>query len=174
MRTLIGTLALAALPAITEAQSCNAANPPPSTCTTANVVNPATITNPRTILLTMSATSTTATTTITDFDNAYAPFAGPTATINANRPWTLLISATTATWGNAGVGSRVGKPTSELGWGTVVTGPFTALTTTPVQIATGASTNSTVTSIFYRTTLNWTLDKPGVYTLTVTMTCTTP
>jgi hypothetical protein len=173
MKSMLLAAALVVLPALLGAQNCQVPAPPGS-CTTANLTTPATITIPRTVLLTMSTTTTAATTTITDFDNSRIDIAGPTATVNGNRAWTLLMTATASTLTNTGVGSRPNKPTSDITWSTAAAGTFVPLTTSTVQIATGTATNSTVTSLFYRAALDWTLDKPGVYSVGVTFTLTTP
>jgi hypothetical protein len=165
---------LVLLPATAIAQTCTTPNSTPASCLPASLATPATMINPRTIRLTLSTISTAATPAIADFDNTFVALTGPVATVNANRPWTLLISAAAATWTNTGVGSRANKPAADLTWSTAAAGVFTALTTTAVQVATGAPTNATVTSLFYRGTLSWALDAPGVYTLGVTITATTP
>jgi len=174
VRSRVFALALVALmaPAL-AAQNCQVTAPPGS-CTTATLTTPATITIPRTVLLTMSTTTTAATSTIADFDNSGIDIVGPTATINGNRAWTLLMAATATTLTNTGVGSRPNKPTSDITWSTAAAGTFVPLTTTSVQLATGTATNSTVTSLFYRVALDWTLDKPGTYSVGVTFTLTTP
>jgi len=172
-RTVALLLALVLAPSAAFAQNCQTPNPPPNNCTVASLPNPATMTNPRTIRLTMSTTTVSGTTSIPDFDQGYIEL-NSTATVNANRPWTLLIRASAATWTNSGVGSRANKPAADLQWSTALAGPYAALTTTNVQFATGAATNSTVTTLYYRGMLDWTLDKPGGYTLGVTITVSTP
>jgi hypothetical protein len=173
MRRILTFVALFAAPSVVVGQTCQTAAAP-ANCTLATLASPATLTNPKTIQLAVSTTTTAATTTIADFDNSYISVTGPVVTVNANQAWTLLLSAAAATWTNVGTGSRANKPATDLKWATSAGGSFVSFSTTPTSFASGPATNSTVTSLFYRGVLDWTLDKPGVYTLGVTLTITTP
>jgi hypothetical protein len=55
-----------------------------------------------------------------------------------------------------------------------VAGTFTALTTTDVNLVTGAATASNATTLFLHTFYSWTLDTPGNYSLAVVLTLTSP
>jgi ABC-type enterochelin transport system permease subunit len=51
---------------------------------------------------------------------------------------------------------------------------FSALTTSDVNLVAGAATASSVTTLYFQTLYNWTLDTPGSYGLTIVLTLTSP
>lgn len=59
-------------------------------------------------------------------------------------------------------------------WSRFVGGPFVAMTTTNVTLANANATASNVTTLFYRTNYSWLLDTPGIYTLGIILTLTSP
>jgi hypothetical protein len=133
----------------------------------------------RVVLLQVSAGSTALTPpTPTDFDNGFNATTGPTLTVSANAAWTLHLRASSAVWTatntSAGAPARTTKPAADLKWSTASNGAFSALTTTDVNLVTGAATASNVTSLFFQTLYNWTLDTPGNYSLSVVLTLTSP
>ncbi|HEV7593765.1 MAG TPA: hypothetical protein VGO33_02125 [Gemmatimonadaceae bacterium] len=133
----------------------------------------------RVVLLQVSAGSTALTPpTPADFDNGFNATTGPTLTVSANAAWTLHLRASTAVWTatntSAGAPARTNKPAADLKWSTASNGAFSALTTTDVNLVTGAATASKVTSLYFQTLYNWTLDTPGNYSLSVVLTLTSP
>jgi hypothetical protein len=133
----------------------------------------------RVVLLQVSAGSTALTPpTPTDFDNGFNATTGPTLTVSANAAWTLHLRASSAFWSatntSAGAPARTTKPAADLKWSTASNGAFSALTTTDVTLVTGAATASKVTSLYFQTLYNWTLDTPGNYSLSVVLTLTSP
>jgi hypothetical protein len=168
---LIGT---AALPGAADAQ-CNASGAG-GTC---NLAGSVAMTAGKVVRLQMTAASTVLTTpTPTDFDNGFNATTGPTLTVSSNAAWTLHIRSAatfwTATNTSPGAPARTTKPAADLRWGTAAAGTFTALTTTDVNLVTGALTASSATTLFFRTNYNWTLDTPGNYSLAVVLTLTSP
>jgi hypothetical protein len=133
----------------------------------------------RVVLLQVSAGSTALTPpTPADFDNGFNATTGPTLTVSANAAWTLHLRASSAFWSatntSAGAPARTTKPAADLKWSTASNGAFSALTTTDVNLVTGAATASNVTSLYFQTLYNWTLDTPGNYSLSVVLTLTSP
>jgi hypothetical protein len=61
-----------------------------------------------------------------------------------------------------------------LMWSTASNGAFSALTTSDVNLVTGAATASSATTLYFHTLYDWTLDTPGSYGLTVVLTLTAP
>ena len=156
-------------------QACTA-NGSPGTC---NRTGSVTMTAGRVVLLQVSAGSTGLTPpTPADFDNGFNATTGPTLTVSANAAWTLHLRASSAFWSatntSAGAPARTTKPAADLKWSTASNGAFSALTTTDVNLVTGAATASNVTSLYFQTLYNWTLDTPGNYSLSVVLTLTSP
>jgi hypothetical protein len=48
------------------------------------------------------------------------------------------------------------------------------MTTTDATLVSGAATASSATTLFLQTHYGWTLDTPGIYSLTVVLTLTAP
>ena len=168
-------LALLAAPVSLTAQACTA-NGSPGTC---NRTGSVTMTAGRVVLLNVSAGSTTLTPpTPTDFDNGFNATTGPVLTVSANAAWTLHLRASTVYWAatntSPGAPARTTKPAGDLKWSKTSNGIFNALTTSDVTLATGTATASNVTSLFFQTLYNWTLDTPGNYSLAVVLTLTSP
>ncbi|HEX6557829.1 MAG TPA: hypothetical protein VF021_00160 [Longimicrobiales bacterium] len=159
-----------------RAQTSCSSNPGP--CSTAPGTVRITITIAPAFALSISpATSTLAAPTPAMYDAGFAITNGPTATIRSNAPWTLAISASSATWNATNTGTepaRTNKPASDLQWATSVAGPFTATTTTPASITSGSATAGSAVALYYRTLYSWGLDTPGSYSLQVVFTITAP
>lgn len=158
------------------AQTCSA--PIPAGACTVNTT--ASITIGSALQLVLSGASTTLTTpTSTDYDAGFKDDAGPTATVRGNVSWRLLISTTANTWSAAayqGATPRANKPSADLTW-TATSGASTttfAASTTQRVAASGTRTNGTVVTTALRTSYSWTLDAPGIYTLTLVYTLTSP
>jgi hypothetical protein len=136
---------------------------------------PATITNPALLRLTLSSTSFAATATVSDMGATEGMASGGTVaiTVQANRAWTVQVQGNSATWA-ASAGAWVSKPVSDLRWSLTPTGASTAMSQTAATLLSGAAGAGTPTTVYMRPVVNWTTDKPGVYTMGVTFTLTTP
>lgn len=161
-----------------EAQTCIAQGPPANlwTCT---VNASASLVIGDVLSLMLSATTTALTPpAAADYDAGFVANTGPTATVRGNRAWRLQISAATATWTavntQPGVSARANKPAGDLLRATAAGGPFTALSTAPATVVTGAASAGTATNFFFRTTYSWAVDTPGTYALVVTFTLLAP
>jgi len=133
----------------------------------------------RVVRLEMSAGSTALTApTLADFDAGFNATTGPTLTVSANAPWTLLLrsGATfwTATNTSPGAPARTTKPAGDLRWSTASNGTFNGLTTSDVNLVTESATALNATTLFFQTLYDWTLDTPGNYSLSVVLTLTSP
>ena len=164
--------ALLLRPAWVQAQTCNAPIPN-GTCSTPSTTT--TLTVGTVLQLTLgSSTSPLRVPLWADYAAGFVADNGPIATVQANRPWKLQISAAAATWTAVntvpGVIARPTKPAADLRWGLAVGGPFTPLSTTIADAATGPATASATVNLFYRTMYSWALDTPGAYSLTVVFT----
>lgn len=136
---------------------------------------PATITNPALLQLTLSTTSFAATATVTDMGAVQGMSSGGTVaiTVQANRAWTVQVQGNSATW-TASAGAWASKPVSDLRWSLTPTGASTAMSQTAATLLSGSAGAGTPTTVYMRPVVNWTTDKPGVYTLGVTFTLTAP
>jgi hypothetical protein len=133
----------------------------------------------RVVQLQMSSTATALTDpTPAHFDAGFNSTTGPVLTVSANRPWTLRMRAATAVWGatntSPGAPARTDKPAADLRWSKTLAGTYTAMTTTNVTLTNANATASNVTTLFYRTNYAWLLDTPGIYTLGIILTLTSP
>lgn len=133
----------------------------------------------RVVRLQMSAVSTPLTAPLpADFDAGFNATTGPTLTVSSNASWTLSLRAAAATWTatntSPGAPARINKPAADLKWAKLSAGPFAALTTSNVTLVTGAATASSVTTLYFQTLYNWTLDTPGNYSLAIVLTLTSP
>lgn len=176
LRTLVtGLLVSVARPDRSAAQTCTAPVPA-GTCT---VATSTTLTIGLVVRLVLSSIATPLTAPAeADYDAGFAANAGPTATVQANTPWRLQISAGAATWTaistEPGVVARPGKPAGDLTWSAAAGGPFAGLSVTPVDARTGVATAGSVGDFFFRTLYSWGLDTPGSYALTVVFTLMAP
>jgi hypothetical protein len=134
--------------------------------------NAASLTNPKLMQLTMSPAATSLAITEAEI-TAGATVAKPVVlTVRSNRPWTVALSGA-STWVVTGI-AWAAKPIGDLRWAPVATGNGSALTTSPVPIATGEPTASSSTTIYLHARLGWASDSPGGYALGVTFTLSTP
>ncbi len=138
-----------------------------------------TMTAGRVVRLQMTAVSTPLTApTPADFDAGFNATTGPTFTVSANASWTLQVHAAAATWTatntSPGAPARANKPAADLQWSTASNGSFVALTTTDVNLVTGAATASNATTLYFQTLYDWTLDTPGIYSMAIVLTLTSP
>lgn len=146
---------------------------------TCNLGGSVSMTAGRVVRLQMTAGSTALTApTPDDFDAGFNATTGPTLTVSANAAWTLSLRSAATVWTatntSPGAPARTTKPAADLRWSTASNGTFAALTTTNVNLVTGAATASNATTLFFRTFYNWTLDTPGNYSLAVVLTLTSP
>jgi len=162
-------------PRFAAAQNCSAAVPTGS-CTVSTTT---TMTAGTVLQLTLSASSTALTAPATaDYDAGFVANNGPTATVRANRSWTLRIASSAATWTatstQPGVTARANKPAADLQWSTSPAGSFVGLAVVGAAAAGAGATSGTTTSIYFHTLYNWTLDTPGNYSLAVVFTLSAP
>jgi hypothetical protein len=157
------------------AAQCTASGAP-ANCTQLGSVS---MTAGRVVRLQVSAGSTSLTAPIpADFDAGFNSTTGPTFTVSANAPWTLSMRAASGFWTatntSPGAPARTTKPAADLRWSTTSNGTFVAMTTTDATLVSGAATASNATTLFLHTLYGWTLDTPGIYSLTVVLTLTAP
>lgn len=165
-RLILGLALLVAAAGTTQAaaQSCTG-NP----CSVGNTVSATVGTLLR---LTLSTTTTAlAGPSEAEFDAGFQDAAGPSATVKANRSWTLKVSAAAANWTTDNL---VVKPASDLQWATASGGPYAGLTIAAADVATSGATASFAQPVFYRVLWSYANDAPGSYSLVVTYTVTAP
>jgi len=162
--------ALLGLAATTQvsAQTC-------STAPSCSVNNTASVTVPIVMQLTLSSTTTALTVpTAANYDAAPGvPDNGPTATIKANKGYTLKIAAQAATWTGTG-GASATKAAGDLAWSTAVNGTFNGLTTGGATVVTTGAGGTASQPIFYQTSWHSATDTPGTYSLVVVYTLSVP
>jgi len=144
-----------------------------------NVPGSVSLTAGRVVRLQMTAGSTSLSApTPTDFDAGFNATTGPTMTISANAPWTLLVRSAATFWTASNTSpsapARTTKPAGDLKWSRASNGTFNALTTGDVTLVSGVATASTATTLYFQTLYDWTLDTPGNYSLSVVLTLTSP
>jgi hypothetical protein len=114
------------------------------------------------------------------FDTTYGTTTGPTLTVKANQGWNVTTRVTSASWaaavlGGSGATPRANKPAADLLWATSAAGPFTAYSTTNVQMQSSTSaTAGTVLALYFRVNYSWVMDTPGLYSIPVQFTITAP
>jgi hypothetical protein len=128
------------------------------------------------VRLSSPATSVSLTSpTGSEYDAGFGPSTGPVLTMKANTAWTVTIRSTQATWTASPAPARANKPLADLLWSTSATGPFTAMSTNGVSIATGVTgTPGTAIPLHFRVLYAWSLDTPGTYSLPLQLTVTAP
>src|SRR5438477_3728882 len=138
--------------------------------------SPATMTNPALLSFTVSPSSTlSATATVTDMDVVDGMTTGSiaTLTVQGNRTWTVAVKGNSALW-SATAGAWTTKPVSDLHWSLTPSGVSTAVSTTGGTLISGSPGAGTVTTVYLRPVVHWLTDKPGVYTMGITLTITPP
>jgi len=115
---------------------------------------------------------------VADLATGYVQDAGPALTVKANRAWTLSVHTTNATnWTYTGTQGGV-KPIGDLNWSTTANGTYAAVTTSAASVATGARTNSSSPSIFFRTLYSANFGDPrnaaGAYDIGLVFTLSAP
>ncbi|HSQ32207.1 MAG TPA: hypothetical protein VLN49_20265 [Gemmatimonadaceae bacterium] len=142
---------------------------------------PATMTNPALLALTVSPSSSplsplslTASASDMDVATGLSSLTTVTLVVQANRAWTVQVSGATAVWG-ASAGAWTSKPVGDLLWSLAPTGTATTLSVTPATAVSGtAGPGGAGTPLYFRPVVHWLTDKPGVYTMDVVFTLTTP
>lgn len=168
--------ALGVMPIRAAAQTQCTASGEPDSCSVPGTVS---MTAGRVVRLQMSAGSTPLTApTTTDFDAGFNATTGPTLTVSANAPWSLQIRAATATWNATSTAADApawaAKPAGDLKWSTAAGGSFVSLTTSDVNLFTGAATASDAATLYFQTLYDWTTDTPGNYSLSIVLTLVSP
>ena len=171
---LVAALGAIATPSVAAGQ-CTASGAPASCAQPGSV----SMTAGRVVRLQVSAGSTALSApTPADFDAGFNSTTGPTLTVSANAPWTLSVRAAGAFWTatntSPGAPARTDKPAADLRWSTSGSGTFNALSTSDVSLITAAAAASDVTTLYFQTLYDWTLDSPGDYSLAVVLTLTSP
>lgn len=172
-----GVLGLAALsaPRAAGAQAnCEVNNQ--ATCTVTNAGFTITLTVSRAARLAMP--STTAALPIPSAlagDGAGGVALNFSPTIQSNTPWSLSISASSATWSGVPVSARQDKPSTDLEWSLNGSTGWTALTTVSASLYSAQPpTNAAAFPLFLRVRYWFILDTPGSYTLPVQVLFTAP
>lgn len=172
------TLALAGLLAIalgTPAAAQTSCNTAPS----CSINNTASVTVPVVLKLTLSSATTSLTApTVADYEAGFVNDAGPTATVEANRSWTLSVKSDPAVWTLSSGGANIAKAAGDLQWSVTGGAPFTLLTLLNVPAAAGTAGGSGApghsVSFTYHTLWSFLTDTPGTYTLTIVYTLSAP
>ena len=94
-------------------------------------------------------------------------------TVNSNKPWSLSLNATAATWSRISGLARLDKPSTDLQWGLSAGGAFFGVTTAPVTITNGAATSAAI-PLHLRVRYDFGLDVAGGYSLPLTLVITAP
>ena len=170
--------ALASAQAVT---SCSVVGASGKCSPTVSLDKPGTIVNPALLLLTVSPSSSplsplALTAAMSDMDVAtgLSTTTTVTLTVQANRNWTVQVSGATAVW-SASAGAWAAKPVSDLLWSPTSGGAGSAMSVTPATALTGTpGPGSAGTPLYFRPVVHWLTDKPGVYTMNVVFTLTTP
>ena len=180
-RTAICTIASAALLGAQTVTSCTVTGSSGKCSPTVSLDAPGTIVNPALLALTVSPSSSplaplALTASMADMDVAtgLSTSSMVTLSVQANRGWTVQVSGATAVWG-ASAGAWAAKPVGDLLWAATPSGGAKPLSLTPATALTGsAGPASGGTPLYFRPVVRWLTDKPGVYTLDVVFTLTTP
>lgn len=176
-RLILVGLAVVALLPVARAQA-------QLTCTVNNVANctvGGTATAAINVTIQQATRVTLASSTVTipqPTDASYTAGFGSPGSVNfevrSNAPWRVSISSSSTTWSFSPPSARSDKPRADLQWATAPGGPYTDLSAAITSIATGTATNSTVQTLYLRSKYDWTLDRPGTYSIAVQVTLTAP
>jgi len=175
-------LAANATPAAAQAvTSCSVVGAAGKCSPTVSLDKPGTMVNPALLALTVSPSSSplsplSLTATIGDMDVAagLSTTTTVTLTVQANRNWTAQVSGATAVWSGS-AGAWTAKPVSDLLWSTTSGGSGTAMSVTPATALTGTpGAGGSGTPLYFRPVVHWLTDTPGVYTMNVVFTLTSP
>lgn len=109
-----------------------------------------------------------------DFTAGFNSSAGPTLTLASNGPWSVHIRGATAVWSASGPLARVNKPVGDLKWSIASNGVFSAVSTSDATMRSGVASGDNIVTIFFQTVYNWRFDTPGLYSLSIVLTLTSP
>ena len=176
---LVVSAALTGFGSVAGAQSCSIASTNNSVNCTISTTLSTTVASLMNLTLNGTTVTLVAPTAVTDF-SALGLFSanttGPTFRVKSNRSYRVQVSSDAATFTHTPStgAANYAKPVAEVQHATDgVT--FTALSTTPTDIASGSATAlSAVSPVTYKTAYDITKDQPGSYTLGVTFTLIAP
>lgn len=109
-----------------------------------------------------------------DFDAGYMDASGPTATVKANRPWSVAVVGAAANFTYAGALTDPNKPATDLQWGTAAGTYGHDMESSAVLFSGATGTSSASQQVFYRTAFAYDKDVPGTYSLVVNFTLSAP
>lgn len=135
--------------------------------------NASSYTNPKILTLGVSAPTVALTVNTAAFDAGVTPEAAMTLQVAGNRSWVVTASGA-ATWTSTGALAWSGKPVTDLRWSATAGVAGTPLSTTAVTVLSGNATASSSLTLYWTSALSWALDKPGSYSMPVTLTLTAP
>ena len=175
--TILGARRIDAQTSTCLTQQITSGGSGPKTCTiTFSDANPTGFVAPTLMELTVSPTTWSVTPTLANLNSGQTPTHTMTLSVRANRSWIVTASGN-ATFTASGSLARANKPVSNIRWSEVNSGVDTGLSTTAATITSGsagAATGSNVKTLYWWTTLSWTGDPPGSYSMPITLTLTTP
>lgn len=100
----------------------------------------------------------------TELDQGFVEeISASTITIKSNTGWNLTIKTTNA---NMGISGGYTKPISDFEW-RKSGGAYQAITQTETTTDTGSPSSSEQIAIDYKILMNWTVDEPGTYSITL-------
>lgn len=171
---LLGLLALATPGAAVAQGNCEVNNQ--ASCTVTNAAFTITLTVSRAARLTMpSTTAALPTPSALAGDGAGGVALNFSPTVQSNTPWSLSISASSATWSGVPVSARQDKPSTDLEWSLNGSTGWNALTTVSASLYSAQpATNAAAFPLYLRVRYWFILDTPGSYTLPVQVLFTAP
>lgn len=145
------------------------------TCTfTIAAPNASTYTNPKILSLVASTTTVALTVNEAAFVAGKTPESSMTLVVKGNRSWAVTAQGDAATWTSSGTLAWAFKPVTDVTWATTSGAAGTSLTTTAATVMSGNATASSSATLYWSSALSWTTDKPGSYSMPITLTLTTP
>jgi hypothetical protein len=170
---LVGTAPAVAAQSCTTNSSIRAGSAARSCIITDNVPNASSYTNPALLQLTASAVNLGLTVNEAAFNTGRTGEVPLTLQIVGNRSWVLTASGPAA-WTASGPLAWMSKPVGDLRWSMIAGGDGTALSTSAATLAAGEATAAFSVTVHWTAALAWERDKPGTYSLPVTLTLTAP
>lgn len=175
--TILGARRIDAQTSTCLTQQITSGGSGPKTCSiTFSDANATGFVAPTLMELTVSPTTWSTTPTRAQLDAGKTATQTMTLSVRANRSWIITASGD-ATFTASGSLARTTKPVSDIRWSTVNSGSGTGLATTAATIASGnagAASGTNIKTLYWWTTLSWTGDPPGSYSMPITLTLTAP
>lgn len=165
---VLAGLLLGRAPLLAQGPSCTT-----NGCTITNTAS-ATVGDILKLSLNTAAPTDLGTPTAADFDAGYMDAAGPTATVKANRPWSVAVSGAAASFTYTGALADPNKPATDLKWGTAAGTYPNDMGSSAVLFSGASGTAGSSQQVFYRTLFAYDKDVPGTYSLTVNFTLSAP